>query len=449
MHFYPFPSSEISKLFSTTKMYRYIESYVLGFCDGNSVSAIVEYNYTDKDYLIDYSYYYSRCFEDIHKKVIRIHFFCCDTKQLESSFSAVLDNPIYDQSKVQQDLNDCYVGFATIKPITRNSLGRSIFKPYPEHDQNDRRRSFSVYCDTIVNVAGISLKLNALPFQEQDMNVAACATTSVWVALNALRRVFDHGSYYSQYELTNTAFDTFDDSVGRKFPNEGLTDHQILYLLKKIGYDPVYYFVENENNLSIDNIITSHTDMGIPLLCFLKLTSQESVDYHLVTISGFKTEADHREIVELYVHDDQIGFYSKVEFEDNNRKKWINEWITEYNMDKVELVAIVAPLYHKIRISYTSIEAYINSVFPDLKFDAYLKTISCLREILRNNHTKNTTYTMIKKDGNNTNYSFREVMLEMMPKYLWIAKLKEHGNTVYVVFDATSYNVDPLMVVVS
>lgn len=53
---------------------KYIKNYLLS-SDIKAETIVVEHNYIDKDYLIDYSNYYSRSFEDIKKFTDRIHFF--------------------------------------------------------------------------------------------------------------------------------------------------------------------------------------------------------------------------------------------------------------------------------------------------------------------------------------------------------------------------------------
>lgn len=53
-----------------------VEDYFLGYLrEIKAQSFIVEDNYIDKDFLIDYANYYSRAFKQINRTTQRIHFF--------------------------------------------------------------------------------------------------------------------------------------------------------------------------------------------------------------------------------------------------------------------------------------------------------------------------------------------------------------------------------------
>ena len=73
---------------------------------------------------------------------------------------------------------------------------------------------------------------------------------------------------------------------------------------------------------------------------------------HAVVISGYRCDND-RNLNELYVHDDQIGPFSRVKFDTNFN--WINDWVTEHHYDKVELINLFIPVYHKLRLCFSSI----------------------------------------------------------------------------------------------
>lgn len=435
------------QLCNSTNKSAYLHNYIKEYTNNGSVSIVIERDYIDKDFLIDFAYYYSRCFEDLKKKVTRVHFFSLEQGELETLFNQVIDNPQADNSKDVQAISDSYIGFTTIKPISERSMGRTIFKPYKSLDDNGNIRHFQVYNTYTVNIAGIELVIDALPFQEQDHNVAACATTAIWVALHGLKRVFGYGAYYSQYELTNMAFDAFGNMGSRKFPNEGLHDFQILNLISKIGYDTTYYNLSGRDNWFIDNLIKSHIDFGIPLLGFLTIKGIKD-DGHLVTISGYKTKKDTLQLIELYVHDDQIGFYSKVEFRNDDRSNWKNEWITKFNRKEVILDSIVAPVYHKIRVPFNSVLSYLEQSFPMVDRDnlsIHLQTVAMFRKLLKENHALIKDNITMSVDNEEKTICSRDAVSAMLPKYLWVTRIEYNGYIVFIAFDATSYTLSPVM----
>ncbi len=67
-----YPFSEAEKYLKESD----IGSYIFGYMDFLSAKTVlIEKDYIDKDYIIDYSFFYSRSFKDIPRKTERIHFF--------------------------------------------------------------------------------------------------------------------------------------------------------------------------------------------------------------------------------------------------------------------------------------------------------------------------------------------------------------------------------------
>src|SRR5438876_1068697 len=70
---------------------RYLQGY-LGEAGLQAKFVVVEKNYINKDYLIDYSTYYSTCFKEYKKTGYRLHFFSSDLvlKDFKSHFFDVI-----------------------------------------------------------------------------------------------------------------------------------------------------------------------------------------------------------------------------------------------------------------------------------------------------------------------------------------------------------------------
>lgn len=446
--------AEIAK---DTKRAEYLKKYVTEYSGGREVSIIIEEDYVDRDYLIDYSCYYARCFEDIGKKVKRVHFIQIEKDDLETSFQEYLGKPDQDHSSFIAKLKDCYIGFTTIKPIQKRSLGRTILKPYPQDDGNGKQRHFPVYNRYQVNLAGIDIELESIPYQEQDRNVAACATTAIWSALGGLARVFDCAKFQSQYDITRLAFESFGNLGGRMFPNEGLSSNQILNMLTDVGYDPIFYNISNWDNYFIDNLIISYLDMGIPLLAELHLQKDVTIHGkpevdttgHLVVILGYKCQNGQRSIDELYIHDDQIGCYSKVSFNNGNHLSWVNEWTTDRGFNRLINVSIIAPVYHKIRIPFNSVYTLVRESFKSItpqQIEIELLTIQMYRSYIVQNKSSFDVYNTINIDRKPKEISFQDLLTMSLPKYLWCAKVSIGEVVIHLMFDSTSYLLEPLIV---
>jgi len=61
--------------------YENIKRYIENYPSQGRKFVIAEEDYIDKNFLIDYVNFYSRCFDDLKRKTIRYHFFYSETKQ--------------------------------------------------------------------------------------------------------------------------------------------------------------------------------------------------------------------------------------------------------------------------------------------------------------------------------------------------------------------------------
>jgi len=96
-----------------------ILNYLLVNLDAQT--AVIEFKYVDKSYLIDYSKFFSRSFEDVDRFTKRIHFFSNLFSQEEFE-CAVKENKedIKDTKGLLSDLIANYLGFVVIKPLRDN-----------------------------------------------------------------------------------------------------------------------------------------------------------------------------------------------------------------------------------------------------------------------------------------------------------------------------------------
>jgi hypothetical protein len=381
--------------------------------------------------LIDYASFYSRCFEDIPKKVTRVHFFYGNPKHIEGLVKLILNSGLDKAREAHDKLIQNYIGFTTLRPIHRKVIGKTAFIQYPSSDGESNLRHYPVFIDNNVHIAGIPFSVNALPFQEQDTAVAACATTAIWSALPAIRKKFDIGTYYSPYEITNLAFEASDSTGNRRFPNEGLGLNQILNVIMKMGFDPQFFDVNFfPTTKYFDELVIAHLEFGLPVLAALRLSNDTSREGHLVTIAGYKCVKGKKELSELYVHDDQIGFYSRSKFTDATHKRWTNEWITHYKYKEIEVIALIIPYYHKIRLSYSCIyKLCAGEVSNDDSFDI------CLME---GSQAKQRIMLIGVSVFTDTDAALK-FLQDSSPKYLWYVELRYNTAKAIILFDATSY----------
>jgi hypothetical protein len=426
--------------------YSSIAEYLFKYLsDLKAKTYVIENEYVDKDYLIDYSNFYARSFNINEKFTTRLHFFSAFFSKED-----IINVLIECDEKILKKLNDTYLGFIVIKPILDSNgnriIGRTILKTYPLKDNDECR--FFITGSHDVSFFGIPLNIESLPFQTQDEAVGACATAACWISSNPLSDLFEIPKY-SPFEITEKS--VFFPFPERNFPSEGLSLYQMKNYFNSIGLETEFIDIRNigkyEEYTSNDDIVAdavrAYSKMGLPIIATLKLVnqSQQKSDFHAVVISGYRHKRGN--LKELYVHDDRIGPYSKV-IPVGNFSKWDNEWIRNGEYSSLFVNQLVIPIYPKIRLSF----ARIYNVFlkkhrriahecePKLgiKFNPalYLMEIRQYKKFIWEHSCENK----------------EEILCKPFPRFLWIIRYTYHGTPLMdYVYDGTSVFAEELCII--
>lgn len=413
---HPFTSGEIETYLGKSIQAKYISGYL---SDLKAKTIVVEEKYIDRDYLIDYSKFYSRSFESHSRFTKRIHFFAGDFT--ETNLKRALlgkDNLKHFREKYKK-----YLGFSVVKPIIDSKgnylIGRTILSTYPLKDNSDKRIFVSQKCP--VSLYGIPLTIESLPFQVQDQGVSACATIALWSALYPLHSSFGIPRH-SPVEITEIS--SLIPSKERNFPSEGLNLNQITSYIKSLGLDIETLKVEDD---VVPVAVKAYINAELPILATLKLMKggKES-GYHAVVISGYRCN-ENNELLELYVHDDQIGPYSRITF-DNNFTSWNNEWKNTYGQDEVILNNLIIPVYPKIRLTF----GRIHSVFLRKKQDIEREGYSAELFLTQINQYKKTLLGLTFEEK-------ERIITSFMPRFIWIIRAQIDNIPIFdEIYDGTS-----------
>ena len=417
---------------------------------------LVENRYIDRDYLEDFSAYYVRCFASYKRFCTRLHFFSCSfTKDeindlLQNSENAALS---------LEALNDDYLGFIVVKPLPKTVVGRTCLKTYP----SEKQRYFPAIREYFAHPFGMRLKVKSLAFQEQDQITAACATSALWSAFHGTGKHFQH-TLPSPIEITRLA--TQDNLFStRVLPNKGLGSLHMARAIKSIGLEPYYVKVPDLGVLK--EIVYAYLRGGVPAILGVQLWNCANqpcrfIDRHAVAVSGYRlanaapnslaftTRAS--KITKIYVHDDQVGPFARMEFDGRvvtlpNNTSTVSKAETlstsftsgsgEIGSTRAVPELLIVPLYHKIRIPYATVRQivhWLNSIIrwteiplPIDEWDVYLTTINEMKAEL------------LSARGNNMPGEYRaELLCESLPRFLWRACAHRGGKKLFdLLFDAT------------
>ncbi|MCK4764286.1 MAG: hypothetical protein KAW12_18955 [Candidatus Aminicenantes bacterium] len=423
---------------------------------------LVENDYIDKDFLEDYASYYVRCFSEYKRKCTRLHFF---KKEFDlEDFNSLLNKKDQTLSeKLQQD----YLGFIVVKPLPLTIIGRTCLTTYPQEEGEERY--FPITRKYDVHLFGLHLLVDSLGFQEQDNVVAACATSTLWSVFHQTGILFHH-SILSPVEITKAATKQLPIET-RTFPNKGLSSEQMAQAIRGVSLEPLLVEVKNDEYY-LKSYLYAYLRSGIPVIFGIELFGIRDNRYkligrHAAAVAGYRlhgkrttgvVEKDVQlvssKISKIYVHDDQVGPFSrmvfdspKIEVTENGEEKNLvalsTSWKTgEYPIGSVKAVPkiLLIPMYHKIRISFDVIHKTIrvfNSILEELKeniaalpyerfcWDIYLTDVNKLKsEILDSKALKGNYY--------------RGILLGNMPRFIWRATAIQGDSPVIdLLFDAT------------
>ena len=344
----------------------YLKSYFSK--DGLDVKFIlVENDYISKNYLSDYSNYYSLCYSDYKKKCSRVHFFTYksdDIKLFQHELSKCIEyfssnKPSNKIEKASGFFEKNYVGFIVINPIPNTFIGYTILKHY-NSKRNKANRYFWGTKQYTVHLFGFEIPIRSLAFHEQDSNVGACATIAVWSVFQIASEDY-YVNLKSPYEITNDAGIT-NYNGQRLLPNSGLVPHAICNAITKNKLvTEIRDLSKDSNIIYLKRLIYAYSSIGIPIILCIKVPEQGKCDDgHAVAISGhsldeltfsnpvfddksFFNRADF--ISQIYFHDDQWGPFVKstiVQYDAD-----VSHFATHHNQRKYDVIEKVCPVCTK------------------------------------------------------------------------------------------------------
>ena len=328
LKFEDFPNPPIFDELGKSDQVEYLKNYLK---DLGAKKLLIEPNYFDRDYLSEFSTFYSTSTRGYKNICKRLHFFSDQNVSRELFLKGAGGN-----KKALNSLQENYLGFCVLRPITA-CLGRTVLKWYEDKEPSTNKRVIS-HRNYKCHIAGVELKIQGLAWQQQDKGVGACATVALWSALQA-SAFDDFHTVPTTVEVTKAGHKTA--SLGaRTFPSEGLHDYQLYEAIKELGLSPMVQSgdLRNERLFRKSRFISSvasYIRSGYPVILLGKLQYGEQEANHAVCITGFREkQADEIKSTKslilmdqaseiLYIHDDNIGanarFRIKEEKRENNK----------------------------------------------------------------------------------------------------------------------------------
>lgn len=300
-----------------TREIRYVQNHLKGL-DVSSV--LVEPNYVDWDFLDQHTSFYSSSMLGIPNLCRRVHYFsgtAVTREQLRKALTGDL--------AALTNLQDHYQGFVVIRPIQNAPLGRTVLRWQEDHERETTPRVIPAARPYAVHIAGLTLTVTGLSWQQQDQATGTCAVIALWSAQQA--SPYRHFSSTTP-EITLDAH-RFYASGNRTFPSTGLSKANIVEAIRAIRGLDACVIEGNEEDFNGQNNYFSRfhfgyfssmfTAGGFPVLLYGE--SPGSKQDHVNLMIGYRSvpsaipqndDERSRNLQEawlqtVYVHDDCIG----------------------------------------------------------------------------------------------------------------------------------------------
>jgi len=297
----------------------YLRSYLHQHQFGAGATIVVERPYVDRHYLEEYTAYYARKLSPPSTHTSRLHVFRSEFT-LADFLDMLKKSANGEQTIVESDLNDQYLGYVTVRPIPSAPIGRTVLahygvKPDRCYDPASTRH--------VAHLCGLTLQVTSLPFQQQDRAVGACATTATWAALSRAARGAGRRAP-TPFAVTSAA--TRHQVNDRDLPADGgLEIGQLTTAIRELGFSPYTLKASEQSFAAFAFTLKIYLRSGVPAVLYL---SDNHGEYHAVTVAGYKCSADEllelpgpkeddpvlktSALTRLYVHDDRVGPYVKM-----------------------------------------------------------------------------------------------------------------------------------------
>lgn len=353
----------------------YLESYLGGMPGRPAASLVVEKAYVDRHYLEEYTAYYATALRPPPGHATRLHVFCADLQD-EDLAALVRRAASGSLNAVQEELEASYLGYVTVRPISSAPIGRTMLIPYPP---DGGRHYHPAIRDCCARIMGIELRFRALPFQQQDQGVGACASAALWASTAKVSR--DSGMR-APTPFAVTAAATRNWVTDRVLPAAGgLELGQFASAVRELGLAPYHVKVDREPEMFLWTLKV-YLRSGLPAVLVLR----DEGEVHAVAVAGHKeavgelTELGNRPrvlrygaLTRVYVHDDRIGPYVKMSLSVSQSDGWPRVLLQRVPVDDpsdTELTTntwvahAIYPLYPKLRLTARDLAELAGELAP-------------------------------------------------------------------------------------
>ena len=419
-------------------------------------TVVHERHYIDRHYIEDFSLFYSRSLRNYPNYCQRLHFFSSefDGDQWSDFVRTANDGGL---ERIEQQLTEHYLGFVVVKPLPGSPIGRTVLRTFPHRASDGRRREFATIRGYKVNLAGLSLSVDGLAFQQQDQGVSACATTALWSALQRTAPL-ERLPSPTPAQITEAA-SRYLLPEGRALPSEGLRFDQLCEAVRAAGLAPV--LLTSVSPREDQSHLATYLQSGLPVL--LAIGPLGPGEGHAVCAVGLRlgeveppTDPNIRyrdsatAVDQIYVHDDRLGPYAAACLKSTTFGSRVVttlelQWPDEQPVEEWRLHGMVIPVPAKLRLSAVGLRALAHEIAQAVA------AITPFAELeVRTRFCGGATYRAKAYSFDLSSQGLREFTHEtVLSRYVGLIELvTDSGPVADVIVDATETSPNPAVLAV-
>lgn len=316
------------------KTIEFLKKYIGSRCN----KILVEYPYSDRDYLSSVYVYYIKSNKLIDKSCYRLH--------------------LYNNNK--------YCGYIVLRPTPFSHIGR--IQAVPSLFLESGTEAYLIKSKFKCNIMGEENIIRCFPFTKQDPVIAMCAQVATW---EIIRFAHSRGWNYSDINLANISDSTLTFSE-RKIPAKGLMPNHIMEILNSVGLFPLMCGGIKNPDVNIGEVF-AYIESGLPIIGLIPIDNhaiclighgkieypseeENLIDYYEQFDDQTKNQCNiimhHRFISSIIINDDNYAPYQEMP---RRRRMDLScnlnrSHISNRSIDSIETYII--PLNEKMYISY-------------------------------------------------------------------------------------------------
>lgn len=361
-------------------------------------AVVVERRYIDADWRSLHAEFYGSTFQRFPSVCHRLHFF---TTPVDPSFSDL------------DDLQDHYVGYTVLRPLSNSPVGRTMIRRPPS-----MTKAVAVECTEEVHLFGATLSVSSMPFISQDFQYMRCGHAALWMVLRHAH--FQHGLPQRLPKAIHEAC-TYGYMAGRQIPSSGLTPPQLLAGPTRLGLSMARLNVSHnagpDDPLALYPSLCRYINSQLPPIVL-------SPTHAWVVVAWSAESSPGHSGMTLWRHDDLGGPYLRVDDPYAESEERHQGW-----------QAILMPLMPKMYIAAERAEAFGRLWLDTLtnKFIDEAPNIAYAREAgsltFRTYAVRGTDYKRRASDRGMPQPLARLYRLAHMPRYVWVVEAVDHRLT--------------------